>query len=60
VEGKLSRARALIALDLNVREAAARIKIGKTSLCNVIGPCSERRRSLGNAKARALSGAGFS
>jgi hypothetical protein len=50
----------LIALDLNVREAAARIKIGKTSLCNVIGPCSERRRSLGNAKARALSGAGFS
>ncbi len=56
---KLSRARALIALGLNVREAAARIKIGKTSLYNAIGPGSERRRSLGNAKAGAAPGAGF-
>ena len=46
---KLNRARALLALGLNVREAAARIKIGKTSLYNAIGPSSKHRRSLGNA-----------
>jgi DNA invertase Pin-like site-specific DNA recombinase len=56
---KLARARALIALGLNVREVAARIKIGKTSLYNAIGPSSERRRSLGNAKAGDETGAGF-
>ena len=56
---KLSRARALIALGLNVREVAARIKIGKTSLYNAIGPNSERRRSLGNAKAGGAPSAGF-
>jgi DNA invertase Pin-like site-specific DNA recombinase len=49
---KLSRARALIALGLNVR-----IKIGKTSLYNAIGPGSKRRRSLGNAKAGDAPGA---
>jgi|HubBroStandDraft_1064217.scaffolds.fasta_scaffold402182_1 DNA invertase Pin-like site-specific DNA recombinase len=56
---KLSRAQALIALGLNVREVAARIKIGKTSLYNAIGPSSERRRSLGNAGASHAPGAGF-
>jgi DNA invertase Pin-like site-specific DNA recombinase len=56
---KLSRARALIALGLNVREVAARIRIGKTALYNALGPSSERRRSLGNAKAGAVPGAGF-
>ena len=55
---KLSRARALIALGLNVREVAVRIKIGKTALYNPIGPSSERRRSLGNAKAGDATGAG--
>jgi DNA invertase Pin-like site-specific DNA recombinase len=56
---KLIRARALIALGLNVREVAARIKIGKTALYNAIGPSSERRRSLGNAKVGTAPGAGF-
>ncbi|HEY5107281.1 MAG TPA: recombinase family protein [Caulobacteraceae bacterium] len=56
---KLSRARALIALGLNVREVAVRIKIGKTSLNNAIGPSSERRRSLGEARADDAPGAGF-
>lgn len=41
-EGKLKRARTLLAQGLNVREAAARLKVGKTVLYQALRPAKPR------------------
>jgi hypothetical protein len=37
-DDKLRRARALLDLGLTVREAATRLKVGKTALCLALAP----------------------